>query len=113
MISKVIKKSSLIFVVFCAPVLIASCSTNKTTSTKVNDSFIKGVDVSSYANVASNFLWEKNIRKDKKTYYEYKDFENTKVPNSDLNLQEYIDNNLYSYIDNEGGVEFTKTFLKF
>lgn len=111
MISKVIKKSSLIFIVFCAPVLIASCSTNKTTSTKVNDSFIKGVDVSSYANVASNFLWEKNIRKDKKTYYEYKDFENTKAPNSDLNLQEYIDNNLYSFI-NENGERVYENFFK-
>lgn len=88
-------------------------------NTVTTNSFIKGVDTSSYASVASNFLWENKIVKkvkDNASLYEWNDFENVKVTNpknssEQITLQQYVDSNLYSYID-ENGERIYDNFFK-
>ncbi|MDE6473153.1 MAG: arabinogalactan endo-1,4-beta-galactosidase [Ureaplasma sp.] len=73
--------------------------------TKVSDEFIKGADISSYAEIAENLLFEHNIKKSDGSWYTYKDIAN---PNNTVwddktkqtvSLEQYINNNLYSYFD--------------
>lgn len=75
-------------------------------SDQINNDFIKGADVSSYADMIENFLFEKNIKKYDDKWYTYEDIASdnffTWDPslNKEVTLSEYINNNFYSYYDN-------------
>lgn len=85
-------------------------------NTKVKDEFIKGADVSSYAEVVENLLFEHNIKKDDGSWYTYKDIENPDIKITDnktkklVTLEEYINNNLYSYFDENSNRVYDNMF---
>ncbi|MDE6289359.1 MAG: glycosyl hydrolase 53 family protein, partial [Ureaplasma sp.] len=83
---------------------------------KVNDKFIKGADISSYADVIENLLFQNNIKDKNGNWYTYKDFENPDIKvwdnfqNRDVTLEEYANSNLYSYFDDEGNRVYDNLF---
>lgn len=83
-----------------------------------NNEFIKGVDVSSYTSVLTNFLYENKIQDStiadgitKISKYNYDELE-TKYLKSDNNvsLLEYTNKKLYSYIDENGNRIYENLF---
>ena len=83
---------------------------------KVSNDFVKGADVSSYAEIVENLLFQNNIKKADGTWYTYKDIAN---PNNkvwddkakkNVSLEEYINNNLYSYFDDDSNRIFDNMF---
>ena len=83
---------------------------------EITNDFIKGADVSTYADVIENFLFEKNIKKSDNEWYSYKDIQNpnNKVWDSNLgtevSLLDYINNNLFSYFDSNSNRVFKNMF---
>ncbi len=82
-----------------------------------NSSMIKGVDVSSYTSVLTNFLYEKKIQDSTildnstlVTKYNFDQMDNLKVKNSEMSLYEYTNKNLYSYIDENGNRTYDNIF---
>lgn len=73
----------------------------------VNQDFIKGGDISSYAEVIEEFLWSQKIVKTNLdgtvTNYRYDELETTKIYDESLKkettLYEYVNNHMFSYID--------------
>ncbi|MDE6289437.1 MAG: arabinogalactan endo-1,4-beta-galactosidase, partial [Ureaplasma sp.] len=78
--------------------------------------FTKGADTSSYADVIENFLFQKDIKKSDGTWYTYKDIENPDIKVTDektkklVSLEEYINNNLYSYFDENSNRVYENMF---
>ncbi|BAC44423.1 hypothetical protein D8X55_03710 [Malacoplasma penetrans] len=109
-----IKKISLVSTILGASIFVTSCApvSSELEMVKTVKSFIKGVDISSYVNVTSNFLNEQNIKKDDKSSYSYKEYEteNITINNTQQTIQDYIDNNLYSYIDDNGNRKYQNFF---
>lgn len=89
---------------------------NNNSSIEINSNFIKGADVSSYADVIENFLFENNIKKGDNEWYSYKDIQNTnnKVwnpkTNTEVSLLEYINDNLFSYFDSNSNRVYANMF---
>ena len=89
---------------------------NNNSNTEINNNFIKGADVSSYADVIENFLFENNIKKGDNEWYSYKDIQNTnnKVwnpkTNTEVSLLEYINDNLFSYFDSNSNRVYANMF---
>lgn len=89
---------------------------NNDSSLEINANFIKGADVSSYADVIENFLFEKNIKKSDNEWYSYKDIQDTKNTiwdsntNSEVTLLDYINNNLFSYFDSNSNRVYANMF---
>ena len=83
---------------------------------KVADKCIKGADVSSYAEIIENLLFEHNIKKSDNTWYTYKDFENKSIKvwddklQKNLTLEEYVNHNLYSYFDDNSNLVYDNMF---
>ena len=82
----------------------------------INSNFIKGMDVSSYADVIENFLFQNNIKKPNGEWYTYKDVAN---PNEmiwddnkkeEVSLSEYIDDHLFSYFDQNSNRVYANMF---
>ncbi|MDE6289310.1 MAG: arabinogalactan endo-1,4-beta-galactosidase, partial [Ureaplasma sp.] len=90
---------------------------------KINDfkaqtanEFTKGADISSYAGIVENLLFNNNIKKSDGTWYTYKDIENPDIKVTDektkklVTLEEYINNNLYSYFDENSNRVYENMF---
>ncbi len=96
--------------------LIDDVINNNSNNININNSFIKGADVSSYAYIIENFLFERNIKKSENEYYTYKDIqdENNKIwddsVNDNVSLYQYINNNLFSYIDSNSNRVYANMF---
>lgn len=89
---------------------------NNNEVTPQEEYMVKGADVSSYADVIENFLFEKNIKKSENEWYTYKDIASNNYftwdekVNKDVTLLEYINNNLYSYYDSNSDLVYANMF---
>lgn len=85
-------------------------------TSNINEEFIKGADVSSYADVIENFLFENNIKKNDEEWYTYKDINNSNIKiwdssvENNITLLDYINNHLFSYIDGNGNRIYANMF---
>ena len=80
----------------------------------INSNFIKGMDVSSYADVIENFLFQNNIKKSNGEWYTYKDIANPNekiwVDGEEMSLSKYIDEHLFSYFDQNSNRVYDNMF---
>ncbi|WP_339022574.1 glycosyl hydrolase 53 family protein [Spiroplasma endosymbiont of Crioceris asparagi] len=100
--NKILKITLLIILTLCPFIALINCSSHKEDNhrSKViakNNDIINGCDTSSYAEVVENFLFEKGYSK-----YRYKDI--------DEEQENYINQNLYSYIDENGTLKYDNFF---
>lgn len=130
---KIFVKTFMASLPFTSLILLSSCSNiedtkntihnsvslEKFNSIKVNDNkFIKGADVSSIAEMYEEFLWENKIFKTNMdgsiSNYSYKELysETIKDKNSNKNitLMEYLNNNMFSYINEKSEKVYSNYF---
>lgn len=104
--------------------IITSCSSmisynkiysNFVTTEVKNNQFIKGGDISSYAEIMEEFLWSKKIVKqdlnsDTVSNYKYDELETTYIYDESLNRQttlyDYVNNHMFSYIDENNNKKY-------
>ena len=73
-----------------------------------NNSFVKGVDVSSYCELIENFLFQNNIKKADGSWYKYDEIFTNNY--NGQTIYEYVNNNFFSYYDENGNRIYDNMF---